>query len=127
MAREGIYVGGKEITRRYVGTRLVWEQKLVESAHFENFTDWRRDGDLAIKRTLRVRREYGQPKPDGFNYEGIKARINGELFAINSAVMVVTEFSGTWVYDFIITFKNSSDRDAVDRIYQKDIYIYKKG
>ena len=28
MAREGIYVGGKEITQRYIGTRLVWEKIL---------------------------------------------------------------------------------------------------
>lgn len=26
MAREGIYVGGKEVTQRYIGTRLVWEK-----------------------------------------------------------------------------------------------------
>ena len=26
MAREGIYVGGKEITQRYVGNKLVWEK-----------------------------------------------------------------------------------------------------
>lgn len=26
MAREGIYVGGKEIIQRYVGDRLVWEK-----------------------------------------------------------------------------------------------------
>lgn len=30
MAREGIFVGGKEVTQRYVGTRLVWEK-----VHFE--------------------------------------------------------------------------------------------
>ena len=30
MAREGIYVGGKEITQRYVGTRLVWEKVRFE-------------------------------------------------------------------------------------------------
>lgn len=28
MVREGIYVGGKEITQRYVGSRLVWELRL---------------------------------------------------------------------------------------------------
>ncbi|CAM1665946.1 MULTISPECIES: hypothetical protein [Streptococcus] len=27
MAREGIYVGGKEITQRYVGDKLVWEKR----------------------------------------------------------------------------------------------------
>ncbi|MEX5397224.1 hypothetical protein ABPH35_02335 [Streptococcus sp. ZJ93] len=26
MARHGIFVGGKEVTKRYVGTRLVWEK-----------------------------------------------------------------------------------------------------
>ena len=27
MAREGIYVGSKEVTQRYVGTKLVWEKR----------------------------------------------------------------------------------------------------
>ena len=30
MAREGIYVGGKEIIQRYVGDRLVWERVRFE-------------------------------------------------------------------------------------------------
>lgn len=30
MAREGIYVGGKEVTQRYVGDRLVWEKVRFE-------------------------------------------------------------------------------------------------
>ena len=28
MAREGSYVGGKEVVQRYVGTRLVWEKRI---------------------------------------------------------------------------------------------------
>ncbi len=28
MTREGIYVGGKEITQRYVGDKLVWEKRI---------------------------------------------------------------------------------------------------
>lgn len=28
MAREGIYVGGKEVVQRYVGTQLVWEKRI---------------------------------------------------------------------------------------------------
>lgn len=27
MAREGIYVGSREVTQRYIGTRLVWEKR----------------------------------------------------------------------------------------------------
>lgn len=30
MAREGIYVGSKEIIQRYVGTRLVWEKVTIQ-------------------------------------------------------------------------------------------------
>ncbi len=34
MEREGIYVGNKEVTQRYVGTRLVWEKiKLLFSGN----------------------------------------------------------------------------------------------
>lgn len=28
MAREGIYVGSREVTQRYVGTQLVWEKRI---------------------------------------------------------------------------------------------------
>lgn len=28
MAREGIYVGGKEVVQRYVGIQLVWEKRI---------------------------------------------------------------------------------------------------
>ena len=28
MAREGIYIGNKEVTQRYVGTQLVWEKRI---------------------------------------------------------------------------------------------------
>lgn len=34
MEREGIYVGNKEVTQRYIGTRLVWEKiKLLFSGN----------------------------------------------------------------------------------------------
>ena len=34
MEREGIYVGNKEVTQRYIGARLVWEQiKLLFSGN----------------------------------------------------------------------------------------------
>lgn len=124
MAREGIYIGNKEIIQRYVGTRLVWE-KLIEVAHFENFTDWKRDGQLAIKRTVTAQREYGQPKPSNINYEVTKVKVNGKMYEVINFFLLVVETRNTWVYDFLLTFKNTADRDEVDRIYQKDIYFYK--
>lgn len=37
MAREGIYVGSKEVTQRYVGTRLVWEKRIRVLTLFSKF------------------------------------------------------------------------------------------
>lgn len=37
MAREGIYVGGKEVVQRYVGTRLVWEKRIRVLELFSKF------------------------------------------------------------------------------------------
>ena len=125
MAREGIYVGGKEIIQRYVGDRLVWE-KLIQVAHFENYTDWERDGPLSIKRTITKRREYGQPKPSNINYEVTKVKVNGKMYDVKNFFLLVVETQNNWVYDFLLIFKSTADLDEVDRIYQKDIYFYKK-
>ena len=38
MAREGIYVGSKEIIQRYVGTRLVWEKVTIQFDEILRFT-----------------------------------------------------------------------------------------
>ena len=125
MAREGIYVGGKEITQRYIGSRLVWE-KLIQVAHFENFTDWERDGQTAIRRTVTAQREYGKPKPSNINYEVTKVKVNGKMYDVQNFFLLVVETQTTWVYDFLLTFQNTADRDEVDRFYRKDIYFYKK-
>lgn len=37
MAREGIYIGGKEVVQRYVGTRLVWEKRIRVLELFSKF------------------------------------------------------------------------------------------
>ena len=37
MSREGIYVGGKEVVQRYVGTRLVWEKRIRVLELFSKF------------------------------------------------------------------------------------------
>jgi len=37
MAREGIYIGNKEIIQRYVGTRLVWEKRIRVLELFSKF------------------------------------------------------------------------------------------
>lgn len=37
MAREGIYIGNKEVTQRYIGTRLVWEKRIRVLELFSKF------------------------------------------------------------------------------------------
>lgn len=37
MAREGIYVGSREVTQRYVGTQLVWEKRIRVLELFSKF------------------------------------------------------------------------------------------
>lgn len=127
MAREGIYAGDKEVVQRYIGSRLVWEQKLTEVAHFENFTDWKPYGDRAIKRTFQLTKGHNDTRQPNFDYDATRAKVNGKLYDIYEAHLSVEEYSFVYLYNFIITFKNKADRDDVSGIYQKDIYLYKKG
>ena len=41
MAREGIYFAGKEITQRYLGTRLIWEKVKIQFNEITNFSSSR--------------------------------------------------------------------------------------
>ena len=128
MARSGIYVNGKEIIARYVGDKLVWEkQKLIEVAHFQNFYDWKSYGDIILRRIFTVSKSYGDTQPPSYDYNASKAKINGKMYNIQGAQMVVRDLSDKWEYMFMILFEYRTDRDEVSRMYQKDIYIYRRG
>lgn len=127
MTRECIYVGDNEIIARYVGTKLVWELKTVKVAHFENFDDWVIDGETNLRRSFNVQKAFGDTQQPDLNYNAFKAKVNGKFYDIKGAEFVVKDWYSVWYYSFIITFKNKSDRDEVARMYQKDIYLYKRG
>nr|DAQ66097.1 MAG TPA: hypothetical protein [Caudoviricetes sp.] len=127
MTRECIYVGDNEIIERYVGTTLVWEAKLVEVAHFENLDGWTSYGEIILRRHFYVNKSIGEAQQESYDYNASKAKINGKLYDIQGAQMNVSDGGSVWEYNFIIIFKNRTTRDEVARMYQKDIYLYKRG
>lgn len=71
MAREGIYVNGKEITQRYVGNRLVWEKMKMLFSGNVSVTYDRYLREIGIGQVL--------------SFKNIKAiEINGQRIAISS-------------------------------------------
>lgn len=127
MAREGIYIGNDEVVARYIGNKLIWEIPLIEVSHFENFNDWVSDGETRLIRRFNVHKSPGETQQQDYDYNAFKVKINGKMYDIKGVQMVVQDFYRVWNYSFIITFKNKSDRDEVARMYQKDIYLYKRG
>lgn len=127
MAREGIYIGNNEVVARYVGTTLVWELALVEAAHFENLNGWVSYGEIILKRSFYVNKTPGETKQPDYDYNVSKAKVNGKMYDIEGCQIFIQDLYSRWNYNFIITFKNKSDRDEVSRMSQKDIYLYKRG
>ena len=125
MVRKGIYVNGKEIVARYVGDKKVWERKLIQSAHFENFNDWVTNGESTLVRN--VFNYNTQADQQDYDYQAVKAKINGKFYDVKGARMNVLNMGSYLVYRFLIIFKNRTDRDEVDRLYYPDIYLYKRG
>ena len=88
MGREGIYVGIKEITQRYVGTRLVWEKrKLLFSGNVPVNYD-SRNGQIILHK--------------GFSQKNVK------LIEINGQQISVSRFENRYDKTFI-TFAETAE------------------
>lgn len=127
MTRKGIYVNGKEIVARYLGDKLLWERPLIQTAHFENFYDWIIDGEANIVRNVITSNTSGAQQQPDYDYEAVKAKINGKYYDLKGARMIVINMGSYLVHRFVIIFKNQSDRNEVSHIYRPDIYLYKRG
>ena len=103
------------------------KQKLIEVAHFQNFYDWKSYGDIILRRIFKVSKSYGDTQPPSYDYNASKAKINGKMYNIQGAQMVVSDSGDKWEYMFMILFEYRTDRDEVSRMYQKDIYLYRRG
>ena len=127
MTRKGIYVNGQEIVARYLGDKLLWERPLIQTAHFENFYDWIIDGEANIVRNVITSNTSGAQQQPDYDYEAVKAKINGKYYDLKGARMIVINMGSYLVHRFVIIFKNQSDRNEVSHIYRPDIYLYKRG
>ena len=127
MTRKGIYVNGKEIVARYLGDKLLWERPLIQTAHFENFYDWIIDGEANIVRNVITSNTSGAQQQPDYDYEAVKAKINGKYYDLKGARTIVINMGSYLVHRFVIIFKNQSDRNEVSHIYRPDIYLYKRG
>lgn len=74
MAREGIYVGGKEIIQRYVGNQLVWKKKrwitILKSDSLRNFQQL----SSTVKVWCDMTKEMAKKYPPLGSQEGLQVR-----------------------------------------------------
>lgn len=72
MAREGIYVGSKEIIQRYVGTSLVWEKVTIQFDEVLRFTSNRYGSFWRFGSTERAFIDLGISERRPYGLEGIE-------------------------------------------------------
>ena len=135
MAREGIYVGSKEIIQRYVGTSLVWEKVTIQFDEVLRFTSnrfgsfWRFGSterafiDLGISE----RRPYGL---DGIeNCNVLKLQNSNKIFEVRVVISqrdtgYSTSYQRRYNYQLFVIFKNTDEvQDFISNKYN-ETYIF---
>ena len=135
MAREGIYVGGKEIIQRYVGTRLVWEKVTIQfdeilrfgSNRFGSFWRFGSTERAFIDLGISERRPYGL---DGIeNCNVLKLQNSNKTFEVR--VVINQQDAGThanyrrqYNFQLFVIFKNTDEvQDFLSNKYN-ETYIF---
>ena len=135
MAREGIYVGSREIIQRYVGTRLVWEKVTIQFYEILRFSSnrfgsfWRFDSterafiDLGISE----RRPYGL---DGIeNCNVVKLQNSNKIFEVRVAISQqetgsYTNYRKQYNYQLFVIFKNTDEVQDFLSNKSNETYIF---
>lgn len=135
MAREGIYVGSKEIIQRYVGTRLVWEKVTIQFDEILRFTSnrfgpfWRFGSterafiDLGISE----RRPYGLDGIEDCNV--VKLQNSNKIFEVRVVISqrdtgYSTSYQRRYNYQLFVIFKNTDEvQDFLSNKYN-ETYIF---
>ena len=135
MAREGIYVGSKEIIQRYVGTRLVWEKVTIQFDEVLRFTSnrfgsfWRFGSterafiDLGISE----RRPYGLDGIESCNV--VKLQNSTKIFEVRIVLNqqdtgYSTSYQRRYNYQLFVIFKNTDEvQDFISNKYN-ETYIF---
>lgn len=127
MTREGIYVGNKEIVRRYVGDKIVWRKSYYTKA-------FSRSGDVKISDRTGLQIEFHLY---GIGYRGFtgsveegKVEIGGitGLFSKLEADIYTNSYNNRTSNRFIFTFLNQIDKNKfLGRTFSnEELRVFKK-
>ncbi len=123
MAREGIYVGGKEIVRRYVGDKLVWGKfELLVTNYFGN---WSTEGSNIASQIIRRNETRGYDEST-LRYVSV-IKVGGKIFYPNSVTIINSYDSRYATYNDShekIVFKNEYDRNLFISLVQRGETVY---
>ena len=134
MAREGIYVGGKEITQRYIGTRLVWEKVKIQFNEITNFSS-SRFGSFESFTPTTMYMDLGTSAswpvgiaPNIQDSNVIKLRNADLIFEVSVRIdrQTIGYYSGRNQYNYkiIVTFRNEEDQQSFLRNKYNETYIF---
>ena len=135
MAREGIYLGSKEIIQRYVGTRLVWEKVTIQFDEVLRFTSNRYGSFWRFGSTERAFIDLGISERRPYGLEGIencnvlKLQNSNKTFEVR--VVVGQQDTGAYAnyrkqynYQLFVIFKNTDEvQDFLSNKYN-ETYIF---
>lgn len=120
MAREGIYVNGKEIVRRYVGDKLVWEkfQLLVTNS----FGNWSKDDSNTVSQII-----FRNESSRGYDNSTLRyvsaIKVGGNIFYPKSVSIPDSYTSYQNRYEKIV-FKNEYDANLFISLVQRGETVY---
>lgn len=127
MAREGIYVGGKEIVRRYVGDKIVWRK-----AYYTKAYSTIRNVDVQDQSGLKIELQISMHGYDGFTGTLEEGRVELEgrmaLFSKLEADIYTNSYNNETYNRLIFTFVNESDKKKFLGFYfrNQEMRIFKK-
>ena len=135
MAREGIYVGSREIIQRYVGTRLVWEKVTIQfdeilrfsSNRFGSFWRFGSTERAFIDLGISERRPYGLDGIEDCNV--VKLLNSNKIFEVRVVISqrdtgYSTSYQRRYNYQLFVIFKNTDEvEDFLSNKYN-ETYIF---
>ena len=135
MAREGIYVGSREIIQRYVGTRLVWEKVTIQFDEILRFTSNRFGSFWRFGYTERAFIDLGISERRPYGLDGIedcnvvKLQNSNKIFEVRVVISqrdtgYSTSYQRRYNYQLFVIFKNTDEvQDFISNKYN-ETYIF---
>lgn len=135
MAREGIYVGSREIVQRYVGTSLVWEKVTIQFDEILRFTSNRFGSFWRFGSTERAFIDLGISERRPYGLDGIedcnvvKLQNSNKIFEVRVVISqrdtgYSTSYQRRYNYQLFVIFKNTDEvQDFISNKYN-ETYIF---